>query len=96
MPCCATVSNASGCFSEEDPARANRRDEDGHPLVFYLHPEMERLHELMRLLVTHGADLNARDLAGKTLLDCVLSHGRTDFSEVLRGYGFVTDRSSLA
>lgn len=71
----------------ENPSLANARDEDGNPLVFYLHPEMERLNEMLRLLAAHGADFNARSQDGKTPLDRALARGWIDFANALRGYG---------
>ena len=59
----------------------------GGPLVFYLNREMARLEEMIELLTAHGASLNARTCAGKTLLDRVLTRGPTDFANVLRAHG---------
>jgi ankyrin repeat protein len=70
-----------------DPALANARDDEGHPLVFYLHPEMARLEETLRILVAHGASLNAQNSDGRTLLDRALARGLIDFANVLRRYG---------
>jgi ankyrin repeat protein len=71
----------------DNPPLAGTRDEEGNPLVFYLHPEMKRLNEMIRLLVKHGADLNAQDRSGKTLLARALAHEFTDFANVLRAHG---------
>jgi ankyrin repeat protein len=71
----------------EDPSLAKAHDEEGKPLVFFLHPELARLDAMIRLLVTYGADLDARDKAGKTLLDCALAHGFVDFANILRARG---------
>jgi ankyrin repeat protein len=71
----------------EDPALAKAHDDEGRPLVFCLHPEMARLGEMIELLATHGADLNARDKAGKTLLDGALAHGFVEFANTLRVHG---------
>ena len=46
-----------------------------------------RLEEMIQLLVAHGANLNARNQTGKTLLDRALAHGWTDFANTLRRYG---------
>lgn len=73
-----------------DNSLANTRDEEGNPLLFYLHPEMNRLTEMVRLLVKHGADLNAQDRSGKTLLARALAHGFTEFANVLRAHGATT------
>jgi ankyrin repeat protein len=71
----------------DDPTLANNRDEGGNPLVFYLHPEMARLEEMLRLLVAHGVNVNAQTTKGKTLLDRALARGWTDFANVVRAYG---------
>jgi len=70
-----------------DPSLANSTDTEGNPLVFYLHAELVRLDEMIELLVAHGADLNARNKAGKTILDRAQARGLTDFADVLRAHG---------
>ncbi len=72
---------------EEDPALANARDEQGAPLVFDLHPELERVEEMVGVLVAHGADLDARNLQGTTLLDAAVARGLKDLADVLRRHG---------
>jgi ankyrin repeat protein len=72
---------------EENPALANSRDDAGNPLVFYLHPELARLPEMIGLLTQHGADLNARSTNGKTVLDRALEHGWDNFAVLLRERG---------
>jgi ankyrin repeat protein len=74
----------------DKPPLAGTQDEEGRPLVFYLHPEMTRLDEMIRLLVGHGADLNARDRSGKTLLARAIAQGFTDFANILRAHGATT------
>jgi len=71
----------------EDPPRANTHDDGGNPLVFYLHPELARLTEMIQLLAAHGADFHARNKDGQTLLDRALARGWTDFANTLREYG---------
>ena len=71
----------------EDPSRANTHDDAGNPLVFYLHPELARLTEMIQLLAAHGADFHARNKDGQTLLDRALARGWTDFANTLREYG---------
>ena len=70
-----------------DPSLANVVDADGDPLVFYLHPEMSRLEEIIGLLTAHGADLDAPNREGKTLVNLATARGWMDFAEVLRAYG---------
>jgi ankyrin repeat protein len=83
---CDGVERVAAMF-EEDPALANARDEQGAPLVFYLHPELERLEEMVGLLVAHGADLDARNAHGTTLLDAAVARGLKDVADVLRRHG---------
>jgi ankyrin repeat protein len=71
----------------DDPRLAGSRGEEGNPLVFYLRPEMSRLDDMIRLLVRYGADLNAQDSSGKTLLARALAHQFTAFADVLRAHG---------
>jgi ankyrin repeat protein len=73
-----------------DPALANARDRDGVPLVFGLHPELERLDELLALLRAHGCDVNARHPRGMTLLDVAIGRGLLDFADILRRHGAET------
>ncbi len=83
---------------EQDPSLANAADDGGNPLVFYLHPEMTRLEQMVRLLTAYGADLNARNREGKTLLDRALARGWSDFATVLRAHGArpATDSNSAS
>jgi ankyrin repeat protein len=78
------------CTRCSNPPLAGARDEDGDPLVFSLHPEARHLNEMIRLLVRHGVDLNARDRSGRTLLGCALAHGFQDFGSALRAHGATT------
>ena len=68
----------------EDPSLANARDEAGNPLVFYLHPEMRHLEEMMQLLAAHGADFGAPTRQGTTLVDRALARGWTELAEAVR------------
>jgi ankyrin repeat protein len=71
----------------QDPSLARGHDDKGTPLVFFLHPEMARLDEMLRLVVAHGVDLDARDKAGQTLLDRALAYRFTEFADILRAHG---------
>lgn len=73
----------------DNPALAVARDDAGRPLVFYLDPQAPALLEMIRLLVAHGADLNARDGEGHTLVERARSRGLSEFLDVLRKYGAV-------
>ena len=76
---------------QQDASLAISTDASGTPLVCYLHAELARLEEMIRLLVAHGANLNARNKDGKTLLDRALARGLTDFAGVLRAHGAGVD-----
>ncbi|MGE5833683.1 MAG: ankyrin repeat domain-containing protein [Acidobacteriota bacterium] len=80
---CDGVEHAAALL-RENPALANARDEGGTPLVFYLHPEMERLDEMVRLLRDYGADFNARNREGRTPLERALALGWVDVADKLR------------
>jgi ankyrin repeat protein len=83
---CGAVERAAELL-REDPSIATTYDEHGRPLVASLRPETPRLGEMITLLVAHGADLNARDQAGRTLLDYARAHGFAEFTEILRAHG---------
>jgi ankyrin repeat protein len=91
----ATIIDAVRCDGVErvaallrqDPSLSNAKDEEGNPLASYLHPEMARLEEMLRILVAHGVPLNTRNEDGMTLLDRAFARGWTDFANVLRRYG---------
>ena len=53
----------------------------------YLHPDMERLREMIQLLVPHGADLSVRKKDGKTLFDRASARGLNDFADAVRDRG---------
>jgi ankyrin repeat protein len=72
---------------QKEPSLANAADQDGRPLVFYLHAGLKRLDEMIDLLRTHGADLSARDRKGRTLLDEMRRRGSDAVAERLRGHG---------
>jgi ankyrin repeat protein len=76
-----------GALLRGDPSLANARDDKGHPLILYVHPEMERLRDMLRLLVAHGADVNVRAEDGQTFLDHAIARGLSDFADTLREYG---------
>jgi ankyrin repeat protein len=71
----------------EDSSSAGARDDNGDPLVFRLNPDDPRLEEMIRLLAANGADLSARDRQGHSLVERALSHGLTEFADLLRAHG---------
>ena len=91
----ATIFDAVRCDGAErvaallgqNPSLATATDGDGDPVVFYLHPELTRLEDLIEVLTAHGASLNARNHKGKTLLDRALARGAVDFANILRAHG---------
>ena len=78
---------------KHDPGLAHAVDEEGHPLVFYLHPDMSRLEEIIRLLTAHEADLDAPNKKGQTLLGLATARQWLDFADVLRAHGAGTRRA---
>jgi len=77
----------------QDPSLANAVDEDGDPVVFYLHPEMSRLPDIIGLLTANGTDLDASNKEGQTLLGLANARGWLDFADVLRAHGAGTPRN---
>ena len=80
---------------DSDPASARERDDAGNTPLHCLDVDnrMEDTEEILRLLVAHGTDVNARNREGMTPLDRLerlagLSR-RDDLAELLRGYGGV-------
>lgn len=71
----------------ETPSAANAPDPNGYSAAFYLHPELTRLDEMIRVLIAHGVDLNARAPDGITPLDRAIARGWTEFAERLRANG---------
>jgi ankyrin repeat protein len=82
---CDGVERAAALL-QQDPSLANAKDEDGTPLAFYLHPEMRRLDEMLRVLVAAGVPINTQNKEGVTPLDRALARGFTDFANTLRRY----------
>lgn len=71
----------------ENPALANGLDAEGDPLVFNIRSDSQRAPELIAALVAHGADLNARNPAGKTRLDDLLERGHHELADLLARHG---------
>ncbi len=84
-----------GELLDEDPGLVHARDTSGNSPLHCLDVDnrMEDTEEILRLLVTHGADVNARNKEGLTPLDRLeLLSGfsrRDGLAELLRGYGAV-------
>jgi ankyrin repeat protein len=74
----------------ETPSAANAPDPNGYSAAFYLHPELTRLDEMIRVLIAHGLDLNTRGPDGIGPLDRAIARGWTEFADRLRTYGAKT------
>jgi ankyrin repeat protein len=72
---------------QEDPELVRRHNTDGDSLMFHLHPDHPRLAEMIQLLLAHGADINARNRAGQTVIERALARGAVEFAERLRAHG---------
>jgi ankyrin repeat protein len=68
----------------DDPALADARDDQDRPLAFHLNPESRTLGAMIRALVEHGVDVNARDQDGLTLLERAQSRGLDELADLLR------------
>ena len=77
----------------DDPGRASERDEEGNTPLHCLDVDnrMVDTGEILHLLVTSGADVNARNKEGRTPLDRLNRltgfSRRDDLAEMLRAYG---------
>ena len=72
-----------------DPTLPNAVDDDGSPLLFYL-PGLPRAEETIDVLRAHGADLDARDRKGRTVVDEMRRRGRDELARALRDRGAKT------
>ena len=70
---------------QESPSLVNALDDGGTPLVFYLHPEMERLDEMIRLPKGYSADFTVRNRDGNTPLERALALGWIDVADSVAG-----------
>lgn len=81
------VIDRAAALLRANPALADARDDEGRPLVFYLNPGAPAVPEMIRLLVDHGVDLNARNKQGRTLVEWALSSGLDELADLLRARG---------
>ena len=66
-----------------DPGLANARDQDGDPLLFYLHRQLRHLDQMVALLRAHGVDFEARNHHGQTLLEQARARGHAELVAAL-------------
>jgi ankyrin repeat protein len=71
----------------EAPECVHVRDDDGSTPLHYPHWNTQHGEEIIELLLAHGADINAKNNAGRTPVDQMLQNGRPDLAEVLRRHG---------
>ena len=71
----------------ENPDCVNVRDNVGLTPLHYPFKDTQHGEEIIELLLEHGADINAKDNAGRTPTDQMLQNGRQDLAEVLRRHG---------
>ena len=68
----------------------NVRDNDGRTPLHYPFKDTQHGAEIIELLLAHGADINAKDNAGRTPVDQMLQNGRQG-----SGGGFASARWRL-
>ncbi|MBV8411781.1 MAG: ankyrin repeat domain-containing protein [Alphaproteobacteria bacterium] len=91
----AGIHDAVGCDRPDrvrvllagDPGLATATDEDGATPLHRLHGGLTRGSEMIDLLVQHGADVNARDRNGVTVLAKVTASGAAELADRLRSLG---------
>ena len=71
----------------DDRTRANAKDDEGTPLIFYLHPQLQHLARLVGLLASAGADFSATNQNGRTLAELAALQGWDELSELLKVHG---------
>jgi ankyrin repeat protein len=71
----------------ENPECVNVRDHDGRTPLHCPDKDTQHGTEIIELLIEHGADINAKDNAGRTPADQMLLNSREDLAEVLRRHG---------
>ena len=74
----------------ENPDCVNVRDDVGRTPLHYPFKDTPHGEEIIELLLDHGADIHAKDNAGRIPLDQMLQNGRQDLAEVLRRHGGVS------
>lgn len=71
----------------ENPECVTVRDDEGCTPLHCLAFDTRHGEEIVELLIAHGADVNARDKAGRTPVDQAMQNARRDLVEVLRRHG---------
>jgi len=72
---------------EENPQLARSCDARGLTPLHYLHGHLKHAQEIVDVLIAHGADVNARDSAGQSVLETVNRMGTPEMVEHLRSLG---------
>jgi ankyrin repeat protein len=71
----------------ENPECVHVRDEEGSTPLHQPHWNTPHGEEIIKLLLSHGADINAKNNAGRTPAEQMVQHGRQDLAEFLRRHG---------
>lgn len=71
----------------ENPECVNARDDEGCTPLHYPHQGTPHGKEMIELFLEHGADINAKNNAGRKPIDQMLQNGRPDLASVLRRRG---------
>ena len=79
---------------DQDPALASRPDPAGNSPVHYLRVDTVHGGAVIDLLVAHGADLNAVNSSGETVLDRALDGDSRELAGLLRERGAQRSREA--
>jgi ankyrin repeat protein len=71
----------------ENPECVNVRDDEACTPLHYPNSDTRHGAQIIELLIAHGADIKARDNAGRTPVEKMLQNGRRDLAEILRRHG---------
>ncbi len=71
----------------ENPECVNVRDDESCTPLHSTNSDTRHGARIIELLIAHGADINAKDNAGRTPADQMLQNGRRDLAEILHRHG---------